>query len=309
VTAPGNSEPPGRVLVTGAAGLIGHAVAAQLAARGTDVVAIDRRGGEIDGVPVAECDIADTHQLYALARPGLDAVVHCAAYSGPMVARDSPYALARVNVLGTANLLELARRHGARRFAYASSCSVYGTNESATVTESAPLAPENVYGATKAAGELLVAAYDRQYRLAGVSIRLSWVYGPRRATECVVRTMLCDALDRKPTRLGYGADFHRQFIHVDDAARALIAGLDAGRLPQACYNASGGTRHTLAEVGGLVASIIPAARIEVAPGDDPLDQRLGRLNIDAIQRDLGYAPRVPLADGLAAYAVWLSRHR
>ena len=64
------------------------------------------------------------------------------------------------------------------------------------MTESAPLAPQDVYGATKAAGELLVAAYDRQYGLTGVSIRLSWVYGPRRATECVVRTMLCDALEK-----------------------------------------------------------------------------------------------------------------
>jgi UDP-glucuronate 4-epimerase len=298
----------GRVLVTGAAGLIGHAVAKQLAAGGASVVAIDRQGGEIDGLPVAECDIADTHQLHALARDGLDGVVHCAAYSGPMVARDSPYSIVQVNVLGTANLLELARRHGTRRFVYASSCAVYGSNESELITESAPLAPENVYGASKAAGELLVAAYGRQYGLEAVSIRLSWVYGPRRSTDCAVRTMIAGALAGQPVRLGYGADFHRQFIYVDDAARALVAGLDAAALPRASYNASGGSRPTLAQVAGLVTALIPAARIEIAPGADPLDQRLGPLSTEAIARDLGYVPQVELADGLAAYAGWLARH-
>lgn len=290
------------VLVTGAAGLIGHAVATSLLARGTPVVAIDRRGGLIDGLEVAECELTDIHRLHALARGGLDGVIHCGAYSGPMVARDTPYAMVEVNIVGTANVLELARIHQARRFVYVSSNTVYGATGDGPIEESAPPAPSDMYGASKASSELLALAYDRQYGLSSVSIRLCWVYGPRRTTDCVIRTMVRDAQAGRATHLGFGADFHRQFIHVEDAAAALIAALDAEAIPQPAYNASGGTNPTIGDVAALVRELIPAARIQVDPGPDPVDNPLGQVSIAAIARDLGFAPRVSLRAGIEAFA-------
>ena len=290
------------VLVTGAAGLIGHAVATRLLARGTPVIAVDRVAGLIDGLEVVECDLGDIHRLHALARGGLDAVVHCGAFSGPMVARDTPYAMFQVNIAGTANVLELARVHQARRFVYVSSNTVYGATGPGPIEESGLPGPSDMYGASKAASELLTVAYDRQYGLSGVSIRLCWVYGPRRTTDCVIRTMVRDAQAGRPTHLGFGADFHRQFIHVDDAADALIAALDAAAIPQPVYNASGGTNVTIGEVADLVRAVIPSARIQVDPGPDPVDNPLGQVSIEAIRRDLGYVPRVTLQAGIASFA-------
>ncbi|MCW2601945.1 MAG: NAD-dependent dehydratase [Pseudonocardiales bacterium] len=291
------------VLVTGAAGLIGHAVAMRLLARGTAVIPVDRRGGLIDGLEVIECDIGDIHRLHALARGGLDAVIHCGAFSGPMVARDAPHAMFQVNIAGTANVLELARVHAARRFVYVSSNTIYGAAGPGPILESALPIPSDMYGASKASSELLAVAYDRQYGLSSVSIRLCWVYGPRRTTDCVIRTMVRDAQAGRPTHLGFGADFHRQFIHVDDAADALIAALDADTIPQAVYNASGGTNVTIGDVADLVRAIIPSADIQVDPGPDPVDNDLGQVSIEAIRRDLGWAPRIPLPAGIEAFAL------
>ncbi|WP_244831169.1 NAD(P)-dependent oxidoreductase [Caballeronia sp. TF1N1] len=298
---------PQRIIVTGAAGLVGRAVVRLLNARGDEVVAMDRSGGlRIDDVTVAECDLRHVHGLHALARGGVSGVIHCGAFSGPMVARDNPAAMFDVNIGGTANMLEIARIHGARRFVYCSSTSAYGDTPPGPVPEDVVLAPASLYGASKVCGEQLVSAYARQYGVDGVSLRLSWVYGPHRTTDCMIRRMLTDAMAKQPTRVPFGLDFHRQYIHVDDAAAALVAALDAPSLPRRTYNITGGVRATLGEVADIVRRVMPGADIELAPGPDPLDENQERFDISAAATDLGYRPRLDLEAGIRAYAQWLA---
>jgi nucleoside-diphosphate-sugar epimerase len=173
------------------------------------------------------------------------------------------------------------------------------------VAEDAPLAPTSLYGASKVASEQLVSSYARQYGVDGVSIRLSWVYGPGRTTDCVIRTMIEDALDGRPTRMAFGRDFHRQFIYIDDAIDALIAALDRPTLPRRVYTATGGTFVTLAEVGEIVRRVLPQADISMENGADPEDDIQQRFDISAAARDLGYRPLVSLEDGVRRYAEWL----
>lgn len=219
-----------------------------------------------------------------------------------MVARDNPYDLVAVNVVGTANVVEVARTHRVRRFVNCSSVSVYGPTSAGPVTEDTALHPSTVYGATKLAAEHLVTAYVREHGLDAVSLRLSWVYGPNRTTSCLLRRMIADALGDRPTRVDWGADFYRQYIHVDDAAKALVAAVDAPSVTRQTYNITGDTYQTLGETAELVRRVLPRADIALAPGKDPGDDVQHRFDISAARQDLAYTPAITLQEGIAGFA-------
>lgn len=294
------------VLVTGAAGLVGRRLIRRLIEQGRSVVALDRLASiTSEGVEIKECDLGDIHRLHAMAKDGIDSIVHCGAYSGPMVAREAPYSMVQVNIVGTANVLELARIHGARRFVYCSSTSAYGVVDAGPVSEDVILRPGSLYGASKVASEYIVTAYAEQYGLSAASLRLSWVYGPGRTTDCVIRTMLEDVQAKRATRIAFGSDFPRQFIHVDDAAEGLLNALDASVLPRATYNLTGDTRVTLAEIAQVVRGLSPEANIELQSGPDPVDEYQAKFSIEAARRDLNYEPKISLEQGIRTYARWL----
>lgn len=294
----------GKVMVTGASGLIGNTVRQRLEARGTEVVAIDLHARADTAGPVTECDLGDAHRLHALAGQGVTGIIHCGAYSGPMVARDNPFDMVQVNIVGTAHLLEVARVHGMARFVYCSSTSAYGSTEG-VVPEDVPMHPSTVYGASKVASEQLVATYRTQYGVDGTSLRLSWVYGPRRTTDCLIRELIQQARRKQPSHIAYGADFTRQYINVEDAAGGLIAAFDHDHLPRPVYNVTGGRRLTLGEVADRVKAVFPDADISFGAGGDPFDDRQGLFDIAAAQADFGYVPTIDLETGIRRYAAWL----
>jgi UDP-glucuronate 4-epimerase len=296
------------VLVTGAAGLIGHRARILLEERGDQVIAVDKWESTVEGREVLECDLTDVHSLHRLVmryRP--DYIVHCGAISGPMVARDNPHAIIQNNLVGTANILELARVYQIRRVVFCSSVSAYGPTPAGPVPEDVALNPSTVYGATKAAGEQLIAAYATQHKVDGVSVRLSWVYGPRRQTACLIRTMLLDALQKRPSRLPSGADFYKQYIYVEDAARGLLLALDATGLKRRTYSITGDSYLTLGQIADIVRIIVPGADIEISPGPDPDDDVQEIFDISAAKRDLGYVPRFSIEQGIKSYRDWLER--
>lgn len=294
------------ILVTGAAGLLGRAVCTRLELEGATVIATDLVEGHSEKRAVLQADLTDIHRLHAItAERPLDGIVHCGAFSGPMVGVDNPYRLVAVNVMGTVNLLELARIRRIRRVVCCSSTSAYGETPPAPVTEDTILRPTSVYGATKAAIEPLVEGYTRQHGVDGVSLRLSWIYGPGRTTDCVIRTMITQTLRDRPTRLAWGADFSRQFLHVDDASRALVLALDAPSLSRRTYNITGERILTLGELAGIVRELLPGADIEVEPGPDPMDNRQAEFDTRAARRDLGFHPQISLEAGVEDYVAWL----
>ena len=218
-------------MVTGSAGLIGFGVAARLAREGRAVIGTDRiQPREDGGFPSTDAELTDVHKLHAICSGDIAAIVHCGAVSGPMLGRDNPRAVIETNVAGTANLLEIARQRGVR-LVFCSSTSAYGDTAAGLdpVPEDAPLAANDIYGATKASGDILTRAYAAQTGLDGIVLRFSWVYGPRRRTPCVVREMIRDAQAGRATRLPYGSGFTRQYVCIDDVVSAVIAALDAGR--------------------------------------------------------------------------------
>jgi nucleoside-diphosphate-sugar epimerase len=296
------------VLVTGATGLIGGAVRSELEARGDKVVAVDRVAGFDGGVHVA--DLGEVHRLHEIAE-SVTAIVHCGAISGPMVAPDNPYLVFQTNIVGTANILELARIRKIRRVVYCSSVTAFGNTPKGLdlVPEDVVLATTNVYAASKVAGEELVNAYSLKHDIGGVSLRIGWVYGPNRTTDCAIRTMILDAQAGRKTRFPFGRDFYRQYIHIDDTARALLLALDAKGLKRRSFTVTGGSYATLGEIAATVKSVLPSADIELAPGADPLDDVQARFDISAAEKELGYRPQIELAAGIRSYAGWLAARK
>lgn len=294
------------VLITGANGFIGRAVALALARSGRRVIGTDLAIGDKTEFPVVAADLCDRNALKTLIEESrVTAILHCGAVSGPMLARDDPELICRTNIVGTLNILECARTIGGSRVVFCSSCGVYGNAGPAPVREDAPFAATDIYGASKAAGDMLVRAYAAQHGLDGICLRVSWVYGPGRTADCIIRTMLGDALTHRATRIAFGTGFYRQFVFIDDVVEALLAALDIQSVHQRAYNIAGGIKVTFDELAELVREIVPGADIALGLGPDPMDYDQMQFDISAAARDLRWRPRSDLRRGIEVYAAWL----
>jgi UDP-glucuronate 4-epimerase len=288
---------PGSVLVTGASGFIGRHLVDRLRAAGARVIGGADTVGEF-------FDVTDPHQVHQVfSRFTPEAVVHLGGVSGPMVARERPFSIVDVNVIGTANLLEAARINGTHRFVLASSNTVYGNNPELLDEQTAVLRPSNVYGATKVASEHLLAVYGRRYGPSTCSLRISAVYGPGRSTHCIIAAFIRDALARRASRVPFGADFTREYVYVNDAVRSIVCALTSGpQLDGQSINVSGGELLTMGEVAGIVSSLLPEAQIEFGEGPDPDDDDVqGPFALARAKDLLGYEPTVAMRDGIARY--------
>ena len=289
---------PGSVLVTGTSGFIGQRLVRRLRDEGVVVI------GEEDTVPGGFLDVTDIHQIHdVVLRHRPQSIVHLGGVSGPMVARHNPHSIVEVNITGTANLIEAARIHGISRFAFASSNTVYGDNPDILEEITTPTHPTNVYGATKVACEQLLSAYSRRHGMHTCSLRISAVYGPGRTTHCVIARMLHDHIAHLPTQLSYGADFHREYIYIDDAVDAIILALQSGDdAAGGSFNVSGGQWLTLSEVAEAITSVFPDANIALEPGPDPDDDDVqGPFSLQRARDVLGFFPKTSLTEGIRLY--------
>ena len=301
----------GTVLITGVGGFIGWRLARTLVDAGRAVVGMDRVAPRQEhGFAFVQAELGDPHALYAtLRRHGVERIVHCGGISGPMLAREAPHRVLEVNAGGTRHVLEAARVMGVSRVVFLSSIMAYGAQPSdRPVVEDAPLNACDPYGASKICGEAMLRAYAAQHGVDGASLRVAAVYGPGRTTDCVVRLMLQNALDGRPTHIPHTGETRRQYVFVDDVVRAVILALDSERLPLPAYNISGGTYLPLHEVAAVAADVVPGVQVSFGADPHPFDYPIGPFDLGASERDLGYVPRVPLRDGIAAYAEWLG-HR
>ena len=297
-----------RLLVTGAAGFIGSAFA-RLVAGEHEVVVLDKltyagRRENLEGVEVdfVEGAIEDPGVVRE-AMEGADAVVNFAAEShvDRSIAGQDPFAL--THVIGTGVLLDVAREVGVSRYLQVSTDEVYGSIDSGSFTEASPLDPSSPYSATKAAGDLLVSAHHHTYGLETVICRGSNNYGPRQHPEKLIPLCVLNALhgDRLPV-YGDGRQV-RNWLYVDDFARAIGLVLEHGQPGQA-YNVGGPEECENLDVVRRILTLTGQGESLIEHVTDrPGHDRRYSLSSDRV-RELGWEAQTHLAQGIERTVEW-----
>jgi len=298
------------ILVTGAAGLIGFTLAARLHASGRAVIGMDQVApAEEFEFPFIAAGLDDVHKLYEALDRGAEGIIHCGAVSGPMLFTGNPRAIVESNLVGSANIFEAARQRGLKRVVYCSSTSAYGEHpeDLEICNEAVALNAVDVYGATKAGGDILARAYAAQHDLDAVALRFSWVYGPRRRTDCLIRELIQDALQGRTSRHSFGPGFLRQYVYIEDVVDACLKAYDSRELGARAFNITGGTRSSFADIAEAVRVAVPGAGI-VNEGSEGADLYHAPMDLSAARDVLGWAPAWPLEKGVRDYTDWLGSH-
>lgn len=249
-------------------------------------------------------DICDPQSVEA-AMSGCDVVVHFAAESHVDRSIYEPAAAIQTNVTGTFMLLQAARKLGLARFVHVSTDEVYGDMASgAYADENAPLRPSSPYSASKASSDLLVRSYVRTYNFPGIITRASNNYGPYQFPEKFLPLLISNLMDNQPIPIYGDGRQERDWLHVEDHCRAIVAVLENGRVGEV-YNI-GGT--DVVENIAMAKSLLKAmGKPETAltyVKDRPGHDRRYALECKKIRAELGWRPEIPLARGLRQTVDW-----
>jgi UDP-glucuronate 4-epimerase len=312
------------ILVTGAAGFIGAAVANALLARGDAVIGVDNLSPYYDvalkqarlqrlmaqpGLEFHQIDIADRSAVMALAGAPIDGIAHLAAQPGVRYSLENPYAYVTANVMGQVVMLELARAlPRLKHFIYASSSSVYGANtKTPFAVGDAVDHPNSLYAATKRADELFGHTYAHLYGLPTTGLRFFTVYGPWGRPDMAPMLFTRAILAGEPIKVFNHGEMWRDFTFIDDIVDGVLRALDrpgTGTPPHALYNLG---NHRSEKLTDFIAEIEMAtgkkAVMEMEPMQ-PGDVTATYADINASRRDLGFEPTTPISEGIPKFVAW-----
>jgi dTDP-glucose 4,6-dehydratase len=305
-----------RILVTGGAGFIGsHYVRALLTGEygsTPDVTVLDKLtyAGSRDNLPAAHDrldfvlgDICDARLLAELL-PGHDAVVHFAAESHVDRSVDGGAAFVLTNALGTQTLMSAAVAAAVPRVVHVSSDEVYGSIELGAWTEHWPLQPNSPYAASKASADLIVRAYWRTHGLDVSITRCANNYGPYQHPEKLIPRFVTNLLEGTPVPVYGDGGNVREWLHADDHCRAIHLVLGKGRAGE-IYNVGSGDGLTNLELTRRLLRLCGADRSMIRYVTDRKGHDLRyALDDTKIRDELGWAPRITFAAGLAETVAW-----
>jgi UDP-glucuronate 4-epimerase len=335
--------PEDPVLVTGAAGFIGFALARRLLQRGRAVVGVDSVNDYYDpalknarvsvlsqfgNFTFHKIDLADRKRVESVFRDGaFGPVVHLAAQAGVRYSLENPHAYLDANLAGFLNVLEGCRHRNTGHLVFASSSSVYGANTHLPFSVHDNVDhPISLYAATKKANELMAHAYSHLYGLPATGLRFFTVYGPWGRPDMAMY-IFAKAIDEgQPIRLFNRGHVRRDFTYIDDVVEAverLIARVPAksalppqGALdpatsaaPWRIYNIGNNRTVEVPRVVELLEKEFGRkAEIKLLPmqaGDVPET----RADIDDLMRDVGFRPSTPIEDGVRKFVAWYKEYR
>ncbi|OGI15557.1 MAG: hypothetical protein A3E38_02355 [Candidatus Moranbacteria bacterium RIFCSPHIGHO2_12_FULL_54_9] len=320
-----------KILITGGAGFIGSAIAKSLIERGDTAVLIDnfndyydpqlkrdrikkflkgyekpaRRGG---GFTLCEGDIRDRtflKEVFEKEKP--DKVIHLAAMAGVLASLDNPALYVDVNVMGTTNMLDFAAEHKVKNFVYASSSSVYGSNEKVPFSEKDSVdAPISVYAATKKADELIAHVYSHIHKLPTTGLRFFTVYGPWGRPDMGVFKFIENIVTGKTVEIYNFGKMRRNFTYIDDIVSGTITVLDAD-LPCDVMNIGGDRDEELLDYIAAVEKHsgrqAQKKMMPMQPGDVP------RTVADISKlRKLGWEPTTRIEEGVKYFVEWYKEY-
>jgi UDP-glucuronate 4-epimerase len=306
-----------KVLVTGGAGFIGSHVVEALCARGDDVVVLDnfndfydprikrKNAALLTRARIVTGDIRDREQVARLFRDdAFDAVIHLAAMAGVRPSLLDPLHYEEVNVRGTLILLEELKRRPSTRFVFASSSSVYGSNERVPFREDDDIHhPVSPYAATKRAGELHCFTYHHLYGIPTSCLRFFTVYGPRQRPEMAIHKFVKAVLERKPIPFYGDGSTRRDYTYVDDIVDGVVRALDqcAG---YEIYNLGESATTSLSELVAEIGAVCGADPVLDRQPLQPGDVLITFADVTKAKQRLGYRPHTSVREGLERFVAW-----
>ncbi len=317
------------VLVTGAAGFIGYHVCAALIERGDTVIGIDNLNDYYD-VRLKEARLAnlEKHPAFTFRRVdiadggaieeamtgagGVDRVIHLAAQAGVRYAMENPGAYIQTNLVGHFNVLEACRRtEGLAHLVYASSSSVYGGNTDLPFSvDDRVERPVSLYAATKRADELLSYSYSHLHRLPQTGLRFFTVYGPWGRPDMSAYIFTKAISEGRPIQVFNRGDMSRDFTYIDDIVSGVLAALDRppaddGKSPpHRLYNLGNNKSEPLMRFIELIEKAVgKKAEIDLQPMQ-PGDVEATYADIEASRRELDFAPKTPIDEGIPRFVSW-----
>jgi dTDP-glucose 4,6-dehydratase len=321
------------VLVTGGAGFIGSAVVRLLAGKGIRVVNVDKLtyAGNLDSVRqiagrsnyrFVEADICDGARMLELMREEQpDAVMHLAAESHVDRSIDTPAVFVETNVVGTVQLLDAAlaywrdlpaNRRTAFRFHHISTDEVFGDLpfDGGLFTEETAYAPSSPYSASKAAADHFVRAWHETYGLPVILSNCSNNYGPFHFPEKLIPLTILNAIERKPLPVYGRGENVRDWLHVEDHARALETIVTRGRVGES-YNVGARSERANLQVVETICDLVddriggePRRTLISFVDDRPGHDRRYAIDATKIETELGWSPEHSFEAGLASTVDW-----
>jgi UDP-glucose 4-epimerase len=308
-----------RLLVTGGAGYIGSVVAQLLLANGHEVTVLDNlerghRAAVPEGAELVVADLLDREAVEGALRGGFDGALHFAALALVSESVSHPERYYRTNVAGTLNLLEAMIAAGVGRLVFSSTCAVYGEPDEVPIAETAVPRPVNAYGASKLAVDLMIRDFCWAHGLAAVSLRYFNVAGAsgelgedHDPETHLIPNILRAALGSAPAVQIFGTDYPtrdgtavRDYIHVEDLAKAHLLALDAtDEGEHQVLNLGNGNGFSVREVIDTARAVtgqeIPAREALRRPGDPPMLVAAS----DLVRAALGWEPTKTLEEMVA----------
>lgn len=327
-----------KILVTGAAGFIGSALALRLLERGDEVIGVDNLNAYYavalkearlarlqahTGFRDVRLDVADRQavaQLFETERP--TAVVHLAAQAGVRYSIDHPEAYIDSNLVGFANVLEGCRQIGVQHLAYASSSSVYGANTHLPFSVDDPVDhPISLYAATKKANELMAHTYSHLYGLPTTGLRFFTVYGPWGRPDMALFKFTRAILAGEPIDVYNHGQMQRDFTYIDDIVECVTRIVDRPAPPDPQWN-SNDPRPGTSRAPYRLYNVGNHQPVELLQLIRVLEQALGRraelrllplqpgdvlatfADVEALVQDFGVQPSTPIEVGIERFVAW-----
>jgi UDP-glucose 4-epimerase len=301
-----------KILLTGGAGFIGSHLCKALLDAGNEVAVFDNlSAGKKENVDArAKFVMGDICKKDAIssAAKGHDAIFHFAAEPSVLKSFEDPAATRRINVLGTENVLEAARRAGAKKFVFASTSAVYGEAKAMPTPEEAPTVPISNYGISKLEGERLGAKYAPEYGIDFLTLRYANIYGPL-STHGVMYDFYCK-LKKNPLKLEILGDGKqsKSYLYISDAISATLAAFSHSSSGFDAYNIGSRSQTDVVSIAKMLCGELHLSpKFSYAGGSRGWagDVPLMLLSQDKLLRT-GWKEKIGMEEGIRKYVNWLS---